>query len=539
MKNAIKLSEALGWPIAAIIIAIVILVIVLRVTSAKGEFSLGIKDWLKIGTKSPDHPVSQLPPADTLPLSSDSDETTAEMVAEVIEEPPAEVQSSTFWTETSAQSLEESFARFKDSPAYKDDPEFWESIRVDRRRELSVGNEAQELNQLAEQNPTWVWPHIFLIRRYIRLHDSPAAEEILRAALSRENTEKRRWVLREGVTLYYRLFGFERAMQFLREQMNNKILDAETSVITNHLAELSEVEGDLFSSAILREVGITYDQATKKNLFDLAYRYGEVSNYAVIAFQRYALLAGDKDWPSAPNNMGVVAKSASEAVQKEFYEKALTFGSVVAAANLARSLVSDGYIRRAELVLEQVSDAILSIDDAKVLADAKAKVSAARAEMEKKRTAFEDFSRKQDRRYTAAVLAAVRHFKEAGTSIAGGHFASEDGTLTISADPEGAHCTYSVGDKKFTGRLPRKPLCFEGAISTSGGSLLAENERRALILQVGNDLFRAIILPEPSATMDPLRIIDAARVEAPSLLTMDGAVAPQGPVLLPSITSLS
>jgi len=52
MENAIKLAEAIGWPIAATLIAFSALAIVIRVTAARGEFSVGIKDWFKFGTKA-------------------------------------------------------------------------------------------------------------------------------------------------------------------------------------------------------------------------------------------------------------------------------------------------------------------------------------------------------------------------------------------------------------------------------------------------------------------------------------------------------
>ena len=353
MENFIKLSEALGWPVATTLIALVALAIVLRVTSAKGEFTFGIKDWFNIGSKTGDTSTLSTPvlePPEARELIGDN-ETTAETVAEVRDENTT--TKSSFWTEADPSTLATEFSQFKDSDAYQSDPEFWESIYVDRRRELSVGDELRDLSQLSEQNPTWVWPLIFLIRRHVRLRDSVSSEAALKAALARDNTTRRRWVMREGVALYYRLFGYDKAISFCREEVNKGASDTEISTMFTHLAELSEVEEDTFSSALLREISTSFDRSQKSNLFSLAYRYGAHQTYSVVAFERYKRLGtSDKNWQSSPNNMGTALKGLSESAQNEFFEKALELGSGVAAANLARAMVDDGYIRRAELVLQ-------------------------------------------------------------------------------------------------------------------------------------------------------------------------------------------
>ena len=131
-------------------------------------------------------------------------------------------------------------------------------------------------------------------------------------------------------------------------------------------------------------------------------------------------------------------------------------------------------------------------------------------ELDKQFSKFEEFSGKQDSRYVSAVMAAFTFFKESGSTHPAGNFSSSDGTLVIVADPEGASCTYKLGEGSYEGRLPRKPLCYEGALSTGGG--LIRQSRQVLVLQVGEDTLRAIVWPDVTVSMDPLRVLDVSRV---------------------------
>lgn len=512
MENAIKLAQALGWPIAATLISLVVLIIVLRVTAGKGELSFGIKDWFKFRTKSIDATATQAAglahrPAEAVAI----DETTAETVAEVTADSEAPtVSSSQFWTTSSAADIEESFSRFKEEKSYKDDPEFWESIYVDRRRELSIGDEVREFTLLSDTHRDWVWPLIFLIRRYVRLRDSGSAEAALESALARNNAENRRWVLREGISLFYRLYGFDKAIAFCRDHVNGGASDSEISAMLSNLVDLSDINKDVFSSVILREISVKFDRDNKSSLFDLAYRYGFDNEFRVVAFERYRQLGtSNKDWPSAPNNMGVAIHSFSKAAGRDFYEKALELESGVAAANLARGLANDGYVRRAESILESVKEEFSGMD-AKVLADARAKVAAARSEIEEEIEKFQTYASKQDSLYTTSVMAAFSFFMKSGVPFADGAFSSSDGSVAVSANAEAANCTYRVGETTYKGRLPRKPLCYAGTVS-SEGTILNQISRQMLIVHVGEDDLRIIVWPDVSVPLDPLRVFEAKR----------------------------
>ncbi|NIJ15153.1 hypothetical protein [Sphingobium vermicomposti] len=513
MENGIKLAEALAWPVAASIIAVVALIIVWRVTSSAGDLSFNVKDWFKLDRKA-SSAASEMR-TEIVPIQTESIDdtpTSVQTLAEVAEEDVSKKRD-LFWLFDDAVQLAESFDRFKETSSYRDDPDFWESLYVDRRRELSLGDEGPELRNLADANVTWVWPLIFLIRRFMRLHDANRAEQTLNEAIARHNSDKHHWVLREGVSFYNDLFGTERALEFCRRQLISGTTDRETSAMFDKLAEVSGSDEDTFSRAILREIVVNYDASNKNALFNLAYSYGNISETKIIAYQRYAELGtGDKRWQSSPNNMGVAIGNAEESVQNEYFEQALKLGSGIAAANLARSLAEKGYVTRAEMILEAVDDSSCDAVDMAALLDARSKVSNARSTLEKARTSFGQHAKEQDRKYRALLFAAFDFFKDHG-SAENGSFCSDDKTFTLVTDPEGATCTYKLGDITLSGRLDKKPLCYEGRISGGSGGILNYTFKRVLILQVSQDTVRAIIWNDAIKEQDAMRIVTLAKVE--------------------------
>ncbi|MEG3176326.1 hypothetical protein U1872_08805 [Sphingomonas sp. RB3P16] len=529
MDKIIDLAKEIAWPISALLIAICILLIVWRVTAAAGDLSFNVKDWLKLDRKGPSVPahVEVAPAAISFPHDAEAPATAAETLADVAEQDESKNIKNLFWIDENPDNLESSFEDFKKSESYNNDIEFWESLYVDRRRELAVGYGPDEFRSLANSNIGWVWPLIFLVRRFVRLHDLDNAENTLKEALGRANRDKKVYVLREGIDLYNSLIGFDRSLEFCRDQLLAGASDYEVSSMFLKLAGLVKKEDDPFSAAMLLEIATSYKSNDKDSLFDLAYSYGTIKSLAVIAYERYAKVGtADKNWQSSPNNMGVVMENTNSIVQKEYYEQAFSLGSGIAAANIARGLVSDGYIFRAEQVLKEVDESQCSAGDLSAIADARAKVAAARHSMEKARKSFDEYAAEQDQRYKATIFAALEFFKGSDNRSVVGRFTSADSSVRIIADLEGATCSYKLGDVTLNGRLNRKPLCFEGTVS-EGAALLSYKQRRMLVVQIADTKLRVIIWPEEVKEEDPLRVLDLERVPTQSdqmQIAVDGKI---------------
>jgi hypothetical protein len=516
VDDLIKILTAVAWPIAITFIAIAAIVIVFRVTAKKGEVSVKWKDW-GFGAKAA---PEMAPPNPESPLAV-AQEGKPDVLDHIADDRGAGEESEpvlTFWSAKTETDLDSGFERFKaESDAYSKDPEFWETLKVSRRREIGVGDELTELNALAERNPTWVWPIVFKARRHIRLHELQEAEQALSAATARSDSANKKWVLREWVNLQFQRWGTEGALSLIRAKIDEKCSAIEIASMLRALADLTKVDDeDVFSYAILSEISLALDDSDKTVRFNLGFNYGKIPAYRLTAFERYAPLEHDAEWPSASNNMGVIAFAASKAAQNGLFEKAFELKSDVAAANLARTLASDGHIDRAEAILE-IAKSFPTAAESTHLADAKAKVTDAKEARKKDIERFRSYARKQDQKFSTIIRAAYAHFRSSG-AVAIGRFATSDGNLVVIIGPDGADAALKLGATSYVGRLQRHPLSFEGTVSQVGVPVLTAGARNLLILQVGEESLRAILPPMNLEQREELQIFELySAPETPAL----------------------
>jgi hypothetical protein len=248
------------------------------------------------------------------------------------------------------------------------------------------------------------------------------------------------------------------------------------------------------------------DDSEKSVRFNLGFNYAKISAYRLTAFERYVPLELDADWPSAPNNMGIIALAASKAAQNALFEKAFDLKSDVAAANLARMLASDGHVDRAEAILN-IAKEFPGAAESTHLADAKAKVAEAKEAREKDIEKFRAYARKEDRKFAGTIRAAYTYFRSSDKAAAG-RFATADGSLVLVVGPESADATLKTGSATYSGRLPLHPLCFEGTLYELGASALMAGTKRILIVQVADESLRAIIPPTNLEGRDELQLLD-------------------------------
>jgi len=534
MKTTIDLISAIAWPLAFIIIAGAAVAIVWRLTGKGGLFKLNIKDWVNFergdAPKELDRENSEL-----VGTSQSSDDPKLDTVKELSSETVEEAQADKllpesvrpFMIEDDVNKLSASFEEFKkSSEAYNDDPEFWESFYVDKRRELGLADEETEFTNLAQSNPQWVWPLIFLVRRYIRLHDSDSAEKVLQQAISRQSSENHQWVLAEGVSLYYELFGFERAMKFVREQYCAGLTDKVSAALFRKLAVVGKKE-DVFSKAILSEVANNLD-LSNNDLFDLAYLYGAQGPFKIISFERYReLLLRDGSWPHAANNMGVIVDD-NKPLEIHYFESSLSSKSAVAYANLARNLASDGYVDRAEKLLAEAPEQDSGTTGHQTMLEAQARVSKARVELDAAKLKYERFAADQDKRYKALIFASLEYFKACEHGETSGAFVSDDKQLGILITND-IQCVWRIGDNTLSGTLSKKPLCYEGIVSHLGkGGLLDYSSRHVLAVRVSDEKLRVVIWPYGLKLDSPLQIIELSRIELDENNGTETAVTNEG-----------
>lgn len=533
MTNFIELAKALGWPIAITIAAACLLAVVLRITSKKGSLKVGVKDWFNFETGSaiiddaadsrkisPQNETLSLPKSDT-----DSDPKSNDVP------PSGEVDDPVhFIFAKNADDLEKAFEAFKSKEAFLADMDFWHSTYVDKRREFGVAEES-DFSKLAEANPGWVWPIIYLIRRHVRIHEADKAVNCLEQALSRSNDSNLRYVLSEGVRLYEKLFGLERAMQFVVEQLQSPIGDRDIAKMFREFANVNPSD-DIFSTILYREIASSLD-FDKSELFDIAYAYGQFTDTNIVSFERYReLYWRDEGYVSATNNMGVII-SSDLSVATDYFEKAIASGDAMAHANLARNLAHAGYVARAEKLLEEAPSVTLSPESEVALADARAKVSAARKKVDEERDRLEKHAKEQDTKYKSLIFSAFSRLRTRGEFSIDGLFVSEDDEIGILGGIE-VRVGLRLGDDRLFGTLESKGLCFEGKVRRKGLSLLDFSETRIVAVRVSDDEVRVILFPNGFGLDKKSRVISLYRSSTEQSAEDEVVISMAGLLMKPS-----
>lgn len=524
MQNVIELAKALGYPIAIVIAAICFLVVIFKITSNKGSMKIGVKDWINFETDPSDSQKisnEKVGTPENESLASPSSD--KEIDANEDETPASSVEGAThFIFAENVEGLESSFEIFRNTDSFKNDPDFWHSTYVDKRREMGVGDEEVELRQLAEANPEWVWPLIYLIRRYVRLHEAGKAEDCLQQAMGRSSEENARFVLREGIAYYAKLFGFERAFQFFVQNIQEKIPDRDVAAMLRSLVKFAPSD-DIFETIIYKEIASSLD-FDKEELFDIAYAYGEVADLKIVSFERYReLYWKDKDYISAANNMGVIITD-DRAVESEYFEKAISTGDPIAHANLSRNLASAGYVARAEKLLADAPSENLSSEAESALADAKAKVGTARKKLDEDLGKLEEHARNQDAKYKSLIFAAFAYLKEFSGFEIEGLFLSKDHEIGIFGGAE-VRAGMKVGDERYFGSLESKGLCYEGTIRRKGATILDFSDRRIVAARVSIDEVRVLLFPNGFGLDRKSRVVSLYRAAREESVSSDEAVS--------------
>lgn len=533
----LELAKTIAWPLALVIITLTIRSIIKIVISRKAEVSFSYKDLFKFGARGPQAgaeaggtPITPAT-AETPQVDQDFRETAEEKETTsgaVERKEDASRNSTELFTTKDPSALTKLFAEFRSDDSYQSDPDFWETFYVDRRREVGVANYIPELQSLASANPDWIWPCISLVREHRQLSDLESGEQALAEALVRSTSQNRKWVLREGIRLYFNLAGAERAFDFLHENLSKGISDEEKAALFESLAAECKRQSDTESYLLFKELELTFSPENHSARFDAAYEYGQHSRFPIPAYRHYRqVMRGASDWPGPPNNLGVLMGGVSSNLQNDFYERSVALGNRLAAANLAQKLVEAGFIGAAESLLQRFEG---GDEYAENYARAKAQVLSARRALETERETLDAFVDTQFARYRAAVMDAFRSLCREGPSIPPGAFTTQDRSIQVYISKEGAACRMPFGTITLEGVAPRKANCFIGTLSSKTGGLLNSISLKILIVPISSNQMRMIQWPRSFSRDDPLLLHDLTRLEESPAI--QGRPAPE---VLPSL----
>jgi len=538
---ALEFVRALAWPIASIVIILAVRSIVKMVISKKADFNFSFKDLIKFGASGRGQEKQLETTAPNAPESNTTEGETGSYLASEAQAgsdqaPEAEAQPTISYRDIFSSKdpteLASLFVRFKaESPGYGSDPDFWETFYVRRRKEAGIGDYVQELKSLADSNPTWVWPLIHLTQRHVDLNDIEQAEATLRQALSRSSAANRIWALAEGVRTYFKLFGFDRALEFVYNEAKSDLTDGQNSALFGALASECKKAGDKESYLVAREIALVFSPDAPSDRFDLAYEYAEDGHLSIPAYRHYLqMLRTSSDWYGPPNNLGVLV---SDRLQNEYFELSISLGNRLAAANLSNKLVEAGFIGAAEQLLSRFEE---GEEAAENIARSKSKALAARRQLEKDKASLDGFVEAQYARYRAALMDGYRHLCRDGPDIEPGAFVSVDRSIQVFASKDGAACRFPFGSVILEGILPRKALCFFGTLSSNSGGLLNFFSVRLVMVPVSKDVIRVIQWPSDLSRDSPLNLIELRRFISGPLTLPDSG--PEGPTPPPSLNAL-
>lgn len=513
--------RVLALPAALAMLAIAIFTSTLLLTSRKRGAAPGFRDWKF--SPPPSAPATQtsseVPDNRSLPFEpagnqvGDEIQPSSEPSSESSEAAPSYLHQ--FITAKTEEELERAYSLYQSSgEKASDGGEFWKTFRVVKRRDFGVADEERELSVLAEQNCGWVWPLIYLIRRYVRLQDIESAERTLAQALARKSEDGHKWVLQEAVKLHYKLHGLTNALEFIRNQLLEGVTDDHTKIMFGSLAEIASISDDPFSFAVPREISLCFEAKPTGAKFDLAYAYGNNGYFALPAYQHYKeILEQSEEWSSSPNNMGVILHAVDLRAEVDLFERARKLGSRVAVANLANKLVDAGFLNAAEDLLANAPE---GSDAEENIVVAKNNLLRARREMTKAKEKFQDFVVNEIGRYRSVIMEAFRYMKQAGFGIAAGGYENPDHTLQLIVETDRCRCRLKMDDKTLQGDLNLKPMCYDGFVMTTTGGLLNSLTVQITVFSVGEGKLKAVLWPSRTSTDAPLKIVDVHKVDLAS-----------------------
>jgi hypothetical protein len=517
--DVVKFAEAVAWPLASIIIALVFLLVTRMIATKSGKMGVKIKDWFSMEADTSKQIVEavtnqaaagpiEAPDAATAggDVLVTNDGSTASLPSVVADAPKEQADRpfSRVIAATTLTDLESAFADFKSDDDVKKEIDFWTSFFVERKKGLGIAGTSDELEALAIANPTWIYPSLDLLRAAVEAHDTDRALQLIEQLLARRTSENATSILPTVLHAYFALYSPERAMQFYQEQIKYGLTSSEKASLLSALAGNLDKGADKFAYRAASEMALVADPGKKAEAFQLAYSYGDDDKSWALSYNAYAETAHKSDqYVWSLNNRGVLLQGIDKSASVDFYERGLDRGNAQAISNLARLLIEDGYIAVGERLLDGIAD---PGDAAEHVATTRAAALKARRKTQKQLEEVATFAAAEAQRYRAVIGRALRAL-DAGVTLTNGLFASEDGAFLVMLDAAGAAVRSTVGTILLEGVLPMSSVGSNGIIYTKGSGLLG-SILYVSIFATGRSEMTAVIWPATKSRNERMRFIE-------------------------------
>lgn len=520
--DVVKFAEAVAWPLASIIIALVFLLVTRMIVTRSGKMGLKIKDWFSMEADT----SKQIVEAATIPAVAEpieapdtataggdvlhtNDGSTASLLPVVVDSPEEKINQpfSRVMGATTLGDLEAAFADFKNEDGVEKDIDFWTSFFVERKKILGIAGTSDELEALANANPSWIYPSLDLLRAAVEAHDTDRALQLIEQLLARRTSDNATYILPTVLYAYFAVYSPERAMQFYREQNKYGLTSSEKASLLSALAGNLDKGADKFAYRAASEMALVADPGKKAEAFQLAYSYGDDDKSWALSYNAYTEIGYKSDhYVWSLNNRGVLLQGIDKSASVDYYERGLERGNAQSISNLARHLIDDGYIAVGERLLDSIAD---PGDAAEHIATTRAAALKARRKMQKQLEEVATFAAAEAQRYRAVIGRALRAL-DAGVTLTNGLFASEDGAFLVMLDGAGAAVRSTVGTILLEGVLPMSSVGFNGIIYTKGSGLLG-SILYVSIFATGQSELTAVIWPANKSQNERLRFIELRR----------------------------
>jgi hypothetical protein len=528
--DVVKFAEATAWPLASVVIALVLLLVIRMIITKSGKMGFSIKDWMKFEADA----SKQISEKVTVP-EPELAKPAVEVLLPVGEsgaEPKAPVADHTDHSigqmieATTLADLNRAFDDFKAVVDPETDQDFWTTYYVEKKRELGSSGAAEELRALADANPSWAGPLLSLLRSAIATHDLDAAQSLIQQALARRNKDNASTILQTVLHAYYRLISPDRALEFYQEMVSMGATSTERTSMLVGLAANLDKSTQTFGYRTATEMSLLVDPGRSGDRFSLAFSYAEDVRTWAPAFILYCDIdAKSEQYAWSLNNRGVLMQSQDKAISIDYYARGMAARNALASSNLARQLINDGYYALGERILDEIKE---PEDAAEHIATSRAAALSGRRAMDKRLDAIVDFSRDETRRYNAILARALRSIDRTDPPPKG-VFGTVDRSVLVLFDNAGAAFRVTIGTLIFEGVLQNSVLGYSGFLTAKGQGLLGATMSVSLYV-TGKDEVSVITWPSTQSLTDRIRTSELRRLEPTPNVALDQ------PTAVPQIT---
>lgn len=518
----VKFAEATAWPLAAIVIAVVALLITRMIVTKSGKIGMSVKDWFKFEADASDRLVATAPvPPLTEQVQPPEAATAGGQMVEQTDGSPNPIPApaadgemkevdrpfSRFLSAKNLADLDAAFEDLKKEESVATDLDFWTTYYVSQKRRIGLSGTFEELEVLSNANTNWIYPVLDLLRAAVEAHDPARASQLIDQALARRTTENSANLLPTILYAYFSLHSAERALQFYQQECARGLTSSERAALLAALAANLDKDADKFAYRTATEMACVADPGRRAEGFQLAYSYADDPKCWALSYNAYSEVSPKSDqyiWTL--NNRGVLLQGLDKTASIEYYERGVERNNAQSISNLARLLIDDGYIGVGERLLDGIAE---PGDAAEHIATTRAAALGARRQLQKRSDEILAFANAEAQRYRAVIGRALRAI-DAGVSDQKGLFGSADGAFLVLVDGAGAAVRNVVGTLALEGVLPPSVVGFNGTIHTKGQGLLGTIVSVSIFVTGENEL-TAIVWSYSKSLTDRIRFVELKR----------------------------